>query len=117
MMKAEELMSQEQEWLKTTEQFGDLTDPANLTALASEGFSQLGRGCLCLSFRHGLPCSFYLPNSQLQFLLNASNEPEKLPYFLKTYQPDKGELLLLVTFDDIERQRTSSYRIFYLSLN
>ena len=115
-MKAEALMSQEREWLKTSARFGDLTNPANLTAWVSEGFSQLGRGCLCLSFRHGLPCSFYLPNSQLQFLLSASNEAQKLLKFLTTYQPDKGELLLLVTFDDIEKQQTSSYRIFYLSI-
>ena len=49
----------EGEWLKTRQRFGSLVEAETLKALASYGFTEFGRGVVCLAIRCGQPYSFY----------------------------------------------------------
>ena len=105
------------EWLQTCQRFGSLVEAEALKALASQGFTEFGRGVVCLAIRSGQPCSFYLPGYGLSLV---GDEPElqwQLLSRVKTYKPEKSEMLVLVTFDDIEVSPTSAYRYFYLSVD
>ncbi|MDJ0904120.1 MAG: hypothetical protein QNJ55_35580 [Xenococcus sp. MO_188.B8] len=104
-------------WLKTRERFGALVEAETLKNLASEGFQEFGRGVVCLTLQHGQPCSFYLPSDRLLLVVK---EPEQLwPLFsrLKSYQPEKSEIIVLVTFSDLEIEQISPYQYFYLSVS
>jgi hypothetical protein len=105
------------EWLKLCERFGSLTDPESLKALASEGFREFGRGVVCLAVRNGQPCFFYLPSYQLQLLLDSSEQKKELLEKMKTYKPENSELLLLVTFNDLDREQTGCYQLFYVAID
>lgn len=104
-------------WHKARERFGTLVEAETLKNLAARGFQQFGRGLVCLALRQGQPCSFYLPSERL---LSVVKKPERLlPLLsrLKTYQPEKSEIIVLVTFSDLEIEQISPYQYFYLSVS
>jgi hypothetical protein len=103
-------------WLKTRKRFGSLVEAETLKTLASQGFQEFGRGVVCLAFRHGQPCSFYLPSDRLSSLVNKPDDQWPLLSRLKTYQPEKSEIIVLVTFSDLEIEHLSPYQYFYLSV-
>ncbi len=120
-------------WLKARERFGALVEAETLKNLASKGFQEFGRGVVCLALRRGQPCSFYLPSDRLLLVVKLAHslapiggagslvkEPEQLwPLFsrLKSYQPEKSEIIVLVTFSDLEIEQISPYQYFYLSVS
>jgi hypothetical protein len=105
------------EWLKLCERFGSLTDSESLKGLASEGFREFGRGVVCLAVRNGQPCSFYLPSYQIQLLLDSSAQDGAPFEKMKTYRPENSELLLLVTFNDLDREQTGLYQLYYVAID
>jgi len=105
------------EWLKTCERFGSLVEAETLKALASQGFTEFGRGVVCLAIRRGEPCSFYLPDYGLSLVGDESGHKLRLLSRVKTYKPEKSEMLVLVTFEDIEVSPTSAYRYFDISVD
>ena len=104
-------------WLKTRERFGSLVEAETLTTLASKGFQEFGRGVVCLALRCGQPCSFYLPSARLSLVVKEPHDRWPLLSRLKTYQPEKSEMIVLVTLSDLEIERTSPYQYFYLSVS
>jgi len=104
-------------WLKTRERFGSLVEAESLKTLASQGFQEFGRGVVCLALRHGQPCCFYLPSERLSLVVKEPDDQCPLLSRLKTYQPQKSEIIVLVTFSDLEVEPTSSYQYFYLSVS
>ena len=107
----------EREWLKTRERFGSLVEASTLKALASQGFTEFGRGVVCLAIRRGQPSSFYLPGYRLSLVGDELEGKWKLLSRLKTYKPEKSEMIVLVTFNDIEVSQTSAYRYFYICVD
>ncbi len=103
-------------WLKTRERFGSLVEAETLKSVASEGFQEFGRGVVCLALRCGQPCSFYLPSDRLLLVVKEPEHLWPLLSRLKTYQPEKSEIIVLVTFSDLEIELTSPYQYFYLSV-
>ena len=92
-------------WLKDREKFGTLMEAETIKNLAAQGFQEFGRGVVCLALLRGQPRSFYLPSERLLLVVK---EPERLlPLFsrLKTYQPEKSEIIVLVTFSDLEEDK------------
>ena len=104
-------------WLKACEMFGDLLEANTLKTIALKGFQEFGRGVVCLALHHDQPCSFYLPSDRLLSVIREPDQLMPLLSKLKTYQPEKSEIILLVTFSDLEIERTSSYQYFYLSVD
>ena len=120
-------------WLKTREIFGALVEAETLKNFALQGFQEFGRGVVCLALRQGQPCSFYIPSDRLLLVVKLAHslapiggagslvkEPEQLwPLFsrLKSYQPEKSEIIVLVTFSDLEIEQISPYQYFYLSVS
>ena len=115
-----EVVSEEEEfdsaWGETCSRFGDLVSGSNLKTLANQGLKQFGQGVLCLGFRNGEASCGYLPKDKLWLLLKEQNEEWSLLSRLSSYEPEKSELIVLVTFGDIEIEKTSCYQYFYLSL-
>ena len=104
-------------WLKTCERFGNLVEAETLKNVASQGFQEFGRGVVCLALRRGQPCSFYLPSDRLLLVVKEPEQLWPLSSRLKAYQPEKSEIIVLVTFSDLEIECTSSYQYFYLSVS
>ena len=92
-------------WLKARERFGALVEAETLKNLASQGFQEFGRGVVCLALRQGQPCSFYLPSERLWLVVKETEGLMPLLSRLKTYQPEKSEIIVLVTFSDLEEDK------------
>jgi hypothetical protein len=107
----------QQEWLKTRDRFGDLVEAETLKVLASEGFKQFGRGVICLAIRRGQPSCFYIPGYRLSLFIPQCDDQWQLLERVKTYKPEKSEILVLVTFNDIEISQTGYYQYFYLCVS
>ena len=103
-------------WLKTRERFGSLVEAETLKSVASEGFQEFGRGVVCLALRCGQPCSFYLPSDRLLLVIKEQGQLMPLLSKLKNYQPEKSEIIFMVTSSDLENERIGSYQYFYLSV-
>ena len=104
-------------WLKALESFGTLVEAETLKKLAERGFQEFGRGVVCLALRQGQPCSFYLPSERLLLVVKETERLMPLLSRLKTYQPEKSEIIVLVTFSDLEIEQIGSYQYFYLSVS
>ena len=104
-------------WLKTREIFGALVEAETLKNVALQGFQEFGRGVVCLALRRGQPCSFYLPSDRLLLVVKEPEQLWPLLSRLKAYQPEKSEIIVLVTFSDLETELTSPYQYFYLSVD
>ena len=104
-------------WLKARERFGTLLEAETIKKLAARGFQEFGRGVICLAFRRGQPCYFYLPSDRLLSVVNKLERLLPLLSRLKTYQPEKSEIIVLVTFSDLEIEQISPYQYFYLSVS
>ncbi len=107
----------QERWLKIRESFGSFVEEETLKNIASQGFQEFGRGVVCLALHSGQPCSFYLPSDRL--LLVIKNQQQLMPLLskLKNYQPEKSEIIVMVTFSDLEIEHTGSYQYFYLSVD
>ena len=104
-------------WLKICASFGDFVEAETLKKIASQGFQEFGRGVVGLALRDGKPCSFYLPSDRLLLVIKDQEQLMPLLLKLKKYQPEKSEIIVLVTFSDLEIERISSYQYFYLSVD
>ncbi len=104
-------------WLKTRESFGALVEAETLKSIASQGFQEFGRGVVCLAHYNGQPCSFYLPSDRLLLVIKDQEQLMPLLSKLKNYRPEKSEIIVMVTFSDLEIERIGSYQYFYLSVD
>ena len=104
-------------WLKTCESFGALVEAETLKSIASQGFQEFGRGVVCLAHYNGQPCSFYLPSDRLLLVIKDQEQLMPLLSKLKNYRPEKSEIIVMVTFSDLEIERIGSYQYFYLSVD
>ena len=104
-------------WLKTRGSFGALVEAETLKNIALQGFQEFGRGVVCLAHYNGQPCSFYLPSDRLLLVIKDHEQLMPLLSKLKNYQPEKSEIIVMVTFSDLEVERIGSYQYFYLSVD